>query len=192
MGWDFNEKNENSTCCGPVAENGKFGEHGKIRRSDGLSVFQVCPQNTVRAAPVLEFTRIPFCVEAQSFRRGRRVFFYFGRAAIQSRSDVCRFFVRRYRATAHSPGVGAGFRDGGLSKSPRIPNQLVCLRSAAQGLLECASAFLLRPHGKHRESAHRRVRRHSEGPAGLSRASMRRGFRRSCKFFRGLRLHPRK
>ena len=37
-------------------------------------------------------------------------------AAIQSRSDLCRFFIRRYCAAAHSPGVGAGFRKSVLQK----------------------------------------------------------------------------
>ena len=43
-----------------------------------------------------------------------------GSAAIQSRSDLCRFYIRRCCATAHSPGVGAGGRKNDLQKFPSL------------------------------------------------------------------------
>jgi len=35
-------------------------------------------------------------------------------------SDLCRFVDRRYSAAAHSPGVGVGFREDDLQKSPHL------------------------------------------------------------------------
>jgi len=48
--------------------------------------------------------------------RGREIW----SAAIRERSDFCRFFIRRYSATAHSPGVGVGFRKAFFKNSPPL------------------------------------------------------------------------
>lgn len=117
--------------------------------------YGLCAQRKSRASlgiHVISFSRRG--AEAQMFCRGRKEG-KFWRAAIQSRSDFCRFFIRRYSAIAYLPEVGAGFRDGGLSKVPifslgewtedlfrRTPNHparpSVC-HSSYKGLLECAS-----------------------------------------------------
>ena len=86
-------------------------------------------------------------------------------AAIRGRSDLCRFVVRRYWPSGHSPGVGAGFRDGSLSKVPALPppSDLRSASSWEERLLECVSAHSASHFGVFRPSDQREWGRADRG-----------------------------
>ncbi len=76
-------------------------------------------------------------------------------AAIQSRSDFCRFIFRRYCAIAHSLGVEVGFRNDDFSKVPVLPRVLQNFFDVSVSVYFCAFSggdFWLRSHARRHSS----------------------------------------